>query len=254
MLPTSHRDLMGACLWALAAVLAVLFFDDTLIRIIVCAPLLLFLTGHAALRALGPIGGSPPERVVYAVGASIAICLVGGFLLNWIGYLTPLGWVLWLAAATGLATAIALHRHPNPVAVPEPKGQPGFPIWHAPVLGIAILITYGAYGLAVRDEAHQRQFKYTELWMLPGAPAAPDNLVIGIKSAEAGLRHFDVEVRLDGTTVALWRSIAVEPGATWTREMAVAPHGARPHKAEALLYEPVGNALYRRVSTVIPGA
>ncbi len=255
MPPNRQRDLAAVSLWAFANLFAVLFIDSALIRVIASAPLLLFFTGHAALRAIGPIGASPAERVVYAVGASIAICLAGGFFLNWIGWLTPLGWALWLVAATSVATGIALRKDRTTV----PIRFPDFRWWQVTTIAVAALVTYGAYALAVRDEARQRQFAYTEFWMVPTASAAPGRVVIGIKSAEAKARRFDVEVRLDGATVALWRSITVEPGATWTRQMLVAPGAERmtpahPHKAEALLYEPAGNALYRHVSTIIPGA
>lgn len=253
MTANRHRDLKAACLWALATLLIVLVLDDAPIRIVMSAPLLLFVTGHAALRAVGPFGASLPERVVYAIGASIAICLAGGFFLNWIGHLTPRGWAFWLVAVTGLATFVAVRRHPDPAPVPATTGLANFRMWHAAALGVAILVSYSAYRLTVRDEARQRQFTYTELWMLPDAALAPGRLLVGVKSAELEPRIFDVEIRLDGATIALWRSIAVEPGATWTREMAVAPDLGHPHKAEALLYEPAGNALYRKVSTIIPG-
>lgn len=250
-----HRDLMAACLWAVATLLAVLFVEDALVRAIVSAPLLFFLTGHVVLRAIGFVGLSLPEHIAYAVGASIAVCLAGGFFLNWVGCLTPLGWAIWLAAATGSATLIALCRKKWPAPILWSVQLPNFRIWHAAVFCVAAFVTYGAYALAVRDEARQRQFKYTEFWMLSGTPAATSgSLVIGIKSAEAEPRRFDVEVRLDGTTVALWRSIAVEPGATWTRQMAVTPGAGRLHKAEALLYEPASNAVYRKVSAIVPGA
>ncbi len=249
----SHRDLVVVCAWAFAALLAVLFIESPLLRIVAGAPLLLLLTGHAVLRAIGFRGVSVAEHMAYAVGASIAMCLAGGFFLNSVGCLTPIGWALWLAAVAGAATLITAYWHPGATPALPRVGLPDFSRWHAATLTTAALVVYCAHALAVRDEARQRQFTYTEFWMLSGAPAAPERLTVGISSAEPTPRRFDVEVRLDGSTIAVWRSVAVTPKTTWTREITVALGAGHMRKAEALLYEPVGNVLYRKVSAIIPG-
>lgn len=249
-----NYDLLAACVWALLTLLTVLFADSLFLRAFMSAPLLFFFTGHTFLRAIGPIGTSLPEHIVYAIGASIATCLFGGFILNWVAWLNPVGWAVWLASTTCAAALIALRRNHSSGAILRAMHRPDLRIWQAAVLGIAVLITCGAYFLAVRDEARQRQFKYTEFWMLYGPSAAPGRLVVGLKSAEAAPKHFDVEVALDGRTIAMWRSLAVKPGDTWTREIAFSLSGRHSHRAEAWLYRPDHNVIYRKVSTIIPGA
>lgn len=252
---TRNADLLAACAWAAATVLAVASTDNFFVRAAMGVPLIFFVTGHTILRAIGLVRASLIEHAVYATGASIAACLAGGFLLHWLGHLTPLGWALWLAAVTGVATVVARIRHRDAAPLFTSLELPNLRIWHAMVLCGAVLVTWGAYAMAVRDEAGHREFKYTEFWMLSGAPAHSGTLLVGIRSAEAEPRRFDVEVRIGGEIVALWRSIAIEPGATWTRELAVPPGVAgQSRKAEARLYEPAENAIYRKVSAVVPGA
>jgi hypothetical protein len=56
--------------------------------------------------------------------------------------------------------------------------------------------------LAIHDEANQREFKYTELWILPKAKA-PAKLLVGIKRGKVETQRFDVEVTSDASMVAL---------------------------------------------------
>jgi hypothetical protein len=51
-------------------------------------------SGHAVLRAIGVRTTSLPEHLAYAVGASLAAGIAGGFALNAAGSLTPLGWAV----------------------------------------------------------------------------------------------------------------------------------------------------------------
>ena len=242
------NDLKWVFVWSLALLLVVITTDNVVIRLVLAAPLLLWLTGHVVLRSIGPIRTSLLEHTVYAVGVSIAICVAGGFVLNSLSLLTPIGWAVWLIVVTGTALLVgARGRYQWLVpSVKLPFPQRG----HIIIIGIASLITVGAYLLAIHDETNQREFKYTEFWIL-AKPKAPGKLLVWIKSSEMETQYFDVEVTSDGSVIALWRSVEIAPEETWTREVKV---DSETIKAEAKLYRPSDHKLYRKVSTFVSGS
>jgi hypothetical protein len=111
------------------------------------------------------------------------------------------------------------------------------------------LVATGAYALAIHDEASERQFQYTEFWMLPSPTG--DRLAVGIRNVETETVSFDVEITLDGHRFAVFHGLAMAPGATWSREIPM-PVSATAQKAEAKLYRPEDDRLYRNVSALIP--
>lgn len=252
MRATRHPDLAVAGIWAAATLLVLSITDSSWLRAAISAPLLFFLPGHVFVRAIGLRAGSAAEHVVYAIGASIAICVAGGLALDWAGLLTPWGWAGWLAATTGAAALLVARGPAMPAFAWFGARLPGLPRWQLAVLVISTFIVCGAYAMAVRDEAGQKQFRFTEFWLQYGASAAPGMLLVGIDSAEARPQRFDVEVALDGHTIALWRSVTLDPGNLWTRVLPVPPGAGRPRKSEARLYRADDNAIYRKVSALIP--
>ena len=243
-----NRDLAGVFVWSLVLLLVVIATDNVVIRLMLAAPLLLWLTGHVVLRSIGPIWTSLLEHTAYAVGASIAICVAGGFVLYSISLLTPIGWSGWLVLVTGTAFLVGSRRRYGWL-IPSVK-LPSLRRQHVITICVAFLITAGAYLLAIHDEANQREFKYTEFWILPKWKA-PGKLFVGIKSGEAETQRFDVEVTADGSVIALWRSIEIAPDTDWVREVKVA---SGVHKAEAKLYRPSDHTIYRKASTFISGS
>ncbi len=246
----SNRDLLVACLWAAATVAAVAVSDGVLLRTVLGAPMVLLVSGHAVLRAIGVKTTSVSEHLAYAVGASLAAGIAGGFALNAASFLTPLGWAVWFWAVTAVAALVAASRRDAP-DLPAWPGPVRVRLWQGAALVLAVLVATGAYALAIRDEATNHQFKYTEFWMLPWASGDPGRLTIGVRSAETQTQRFDVEITLDGQPLAVFRSLTVAPGDTWTREIPV-PVLATRQRAEARLYRPDDNRLYRSVSTLVP--
>lgn len=245
----SNRDLLAACLWAAATVAAVAVSDSVFLRTFLGAPIVFLVSGHAILRAIGVRTTSVLQHLAYAVGASLAAGIAGGFALNAAGFLTPLGWAMWFSAVTADAALVAVCRDaPDRPAWPAP---PRPRLWQGAALTLAVLVVTGTYALAVRDDATYRQFKYTEFWMLLSPNGEPGLLTVGIKSAETQAQRFDVEITLDGQPFAIFRSLTIAPGETWAREIPV-PVLATPQKAEARLYRPKDNRLYRSVSTLVP--
>jgi uncharacterized membrane protein len=245
----SNRDLLAACLWAAAMIAAVAVSENLLLRTVLGAPLVLLVSGHAVLRAIGVRTTSVSEHLAYAVGASLAAGIAGGIALNAAGFLMPLGWAVWFWAVTAAAALVAVGRRdaPDLPAWPQPVR---IRLWQGVAIGLAVLVATGAYALAIRDEAADRQFKYTEFWMLPWANGDPGRLTVGVRSAETQAQRFDLEITLDGRLFAVFRSLTIVPGDTWTRQIPV-PVLATPQKAEARLYRPDDNRLYRSVSTLV---
>jgi hypothetical protein len=246
----SNRDLLAACLWATATVGAVAVSDSLLLRAILGAPMVFLVSGHTVLRAISIRTTSALQHLVYAVGASLAAGIAGGFALNAAGFLTPLGWAVWFWAVTAAAALVAAGRRDTP-ELPAWPAPPRLRRWQGAALALAVLVATGAYAWAVLDEATYREFKYTEFWMLPSANGKPDLLTVGIRSAETRTQRFDLEITLDGQPFAVFRSIAVAPGDSWAREILV-PVLATRQTAEARLYRPEDNRLYRSVSTLVP--
>jgi hypothetical protein len=180
-----NRDLLVIFFWAITMLLIVLFTDSAILRGLITVPLVLFLTGHVVLRAIGYVVPSLPEHVAYAVGVSVATCVMGGFLLNWVSFLTPIGWAVWFVTVSGISVLVTPYRG---FALPP---LPDVQRWHVVILGVAILITGSAYALAVHDEASQQEFRYTEFWML----SKPGKLLVGIKSGESEINPFDLTLR-----------------------------------------------------------
>ncbi len=245
----SKLDLLAACLWAGATVAAVAVGDSLALRTVLGAPMVLLVSGHALVRALGVRTTSLTQHLIYAVGASLAAGIAGGFVLNAAGFLTPLGWAVWFWTVTAAGALVAVRRGtPDLPAWPAP---PRLGLWQGAALALAVLVATGAYAFAVRDEATYREFKYTEFWMLTSPNGEPGLLTVGIRSAETQARRFDLEITLDGQPFANLRSLTIAPGDTWTQEISV-PVLATRQTAEARLYEPGHHRLYRSVSTLVP--
>ncbi|MGX5800350.1 hypothetical protein ACWGS9_03815 [Bradyrhizobium sp. Arg314] len=229
---------------------AVVVSDSLLLRTALGAPMVFLVSGHTVLRAIGVRTTSVLQHLVYAVGANLAAGIAGGFALNAAGSLTPLGWALWFCAVTAAAALVAAVRRDTP-DLPAWPAVARIRLWQGVALIVALLVATGAYALAVRDEATYREFKYTEFWLLPSASDGSGRITVGIRSAETQAQRFDVEITLDGQPLAVFRSVAVAPGDTWAREVPV-PALATRQRAEARLYRPEDNRLYRSVSTLVP--
>ncbi len=239
-----NRDIVGTFLLAVLLFLVLGVPDGGIIRILLAAPLVLFLTGHVFLRLLGPIRVSFLEHSLYAVGVSLAFCVAGGFTINALSLLTPYGWAGWYMIITGLMLLIAILRRCEPMPLPTVT-WPRLQRWHVIVLVLSLMVTTTAYGLAVHDEAAQKEFKYTEFWLIPKSNS--DRLILGIKSAEDQSELFDVEITVDGVLFARWPSVEVVPGEILTRQFNVGVA----KRVEARLYRSKDHALYRRVSAVL---
>jgi hypothetical protein len=240
-----NGDLVGIFFWTVATLLIAFTVDRdssvlTLgLRLLIATPLVFFLTGHTVLRAIGFAAPSLLAYIAYAVGASIAVCVAGGFVLNLVSSLTPIGWAVWFVFVTGTMTVIA-RQHNNGTEIVFPLPSPTLHRWHVVVLGCAASITVGAYLLALNDEARDREFKYTEFWMLPRGPG---EVLIGIFNADEAPEKLAVNITADGEFVAEFKAIDVASGTTWTHTV-FAPASAQ--KIEAKLYNDQG--VYRKVS------
>jgi hypothetical protein len=246
-----NLDLLAICVWAAMTVIAVGRLEYQPLRLVLALPLLLLFAGHAMLRAFGPAASSRTEHLVYAIGLSVAAALMGGFLLNGISALTPLGWALWVQAVVAASTVIAMVR--ETMGGTQWLANDAFRLRgrHWATIGVSAVLVCGSYFLAISDEARQREFRYVEFWLVRG-DGGDGELVVGIKNAEVAIRVFDVEVSRGGEVVAVWRSVHLEPGGTWTQPLNVQIDAGLERKIRARLYDHSDGKLYRQVTAIVP--
>lgn len=253
MADNNRRDLLVVCLWAIVAPLTMIA-PDPVPRLLATLPWLLVLPGYAALRAIGLRMRSLLELGVFTVGLSLALSILGGFLLNGAGALTPVGWAVWLTAATLALSGIAAIRNQPPWwadgGLPRPSGlgRRQYGIWAAAALAVG-----AAFLLAVHDDLGQGAFQRTDFWILPEDTALPARVTLGIHNAETEAQEFEVDMMSGGRLVAAWRSLRLEPGetTTWTAPL---PPDAGSRRVEAWLFK-AGNRgrIHRKVWLALDG-
>jgi hypothetical protein len=222
-------------------------FDGGFVRTVLGLPMVVLISGHTLLRAIGAKTASRAEHLDYAVGASLT-GIAGGFALNAVDFVTSAGWATWYVVVAATASAVAVRRFGAADLPPWPRLLP-FRLRHAVAIALAALLTTGAYALAVRDEAKQQQLKYTEFWMLPSADG--DQLSLGVRSAEVGTQRFDLEVTLDGRLLTAFHAV-MAPGDIWTQQIQLDAPTKTAGNAEPTLYRLEDGRLYRHVWAIVP--
>ena len=239
------RRLLIVILAVFAAVIGPLLVAHPLWRLILAAPLVLVLPGAALLR-LFPGRMAAPGRYALMAGLSMAVCVLGGLLLNAVGALTTLGWFV-LLGAISLAGALAPHPH---AAISRPWSGLALRPRHGVLAAATLAAMTVTLSASLRNATDFHPFAYTEFWMLPVQPGST-GYEVGIRNQERRPEVVSLRVTVDGTLVGVWRDIAVAPGETVLKRVGL-PEG---RKAEAMLFRAGPDntvELLRKVSASLP--
>jgi hypothetical protein len=240
------RRLVIAILGVFAAAVGLLLHGHPLWRLILAAPLVLVLPG-AAFLPLFPDRLPKPGRYALVAGLSMAACVLGGLFLNAVGALTTLGWFVLLSAIALTGALMAPHSH---AAISQPWSGLAFRPRHGVLVAAILAAMTVTLGGALRNRAEFHPFAYTDFWMLPVQPGS-SGYQVGIRNQERRPEVVTLRVTVDGALVGLWPDIAVAPGETVLKGVAL-PEG---RKAEAILLRTGPDntvELFRNVSALLP--
>jgi len=229
-----HVDLWVAALLVLAAMAAVTLNLGTLPRVLLGVPLVLFLPGYALVSALFPTRVIPTvERLLLALGASIALAIVVGLALALAGVLlTPGSWTVALALLTMIGVVVAWVRR-----LRHGVTGPGFAFVTMPRLS-ALMVVVAVLGainivagsnLVAQDQASPAP---AQLWMVP-IPGQPDEAQLGMRAGADGGPYL-IRLSSGGTTLREF-NVDTAPGQEWVTDV-VFPVAVRANPIVARLY------------------
>jgi hypothetical protein len=248
-----HGDLEAAVAAAALCALLTLVLPFEPLRMLLAAPLCLFLPGYAISAAI--FAARPIQRrqfLLFSVGLSLAVLALGGLVLNYLpGGIRSGSWALLLfLVVLGFCRGAALgrpKRAPAPVswALPRPNGI------QAALLaggGLALVV---AVVLAFTPLTATNATGFTEIWI---QPLAGDNGVrIGVGSAERDDSSYRLVVNFGGSR-EVTRQFGLEPGQRQVLALgeSAAASSLVPVPVTAILYKedsPEPDQPFRRVST-----
>lgn len=216
-------------------------------------PAVLFAPGYVATEALLPQAGlTGAERLVLSLGASLAIAVLGGLLLN----LTAIGlrgqsWSLFLSCVTAAGAAGAIYRRRDTPPGPR-RARTRVPLLTALLAVVMVASVVVVMQLARQGDLGRPRPGFTQLWMLPVGHAHPQSMRIGVHNMERRAVSYRLEVTSGNTVLHVWDPIRLEPAATW--QVSFDPNLAGPGlRIEGKLYRlDAPAAAYRRVAVAWP--
>jgi Protein of unknown function (DUF1616) len=236
-----HGDLEAAVGTAALSALLVLVLPFEPLRMLLAAPLTLFLPGYAiAATIFARHRIARRQFLLFSVGLSLAVLALGGLLLNYgPGGVRAWSWALLLfLVVLGCSRGAALRRPrqadaPVSWALPRPsRGQTG-------LLAGGALAVVAALVLAFTPLAATNATGFTEMWI---SPLHGDGGVrIGVGSAERDDSFYRLVVNFGGTR-EVTRRFQLEPG---QREVLALGESAA---ASALVAIPVTATLFKESS------
>jgi uncharacterized membrane protein len=205
-------------------------------------PFVCILPGYAlasavfAKRALGV-----PEYLVFSLGLSLVIIILGGLVLN----LTPFGlrassWSVLLGCVTLCACSIALARRQGQrVSIQGwlKFGKTELSLRHWVLLGLAVTVICGAVIVSIIGAERQSFPGFTQLWILPAGGAEKNAVHIGVNNLESSVMEYSLDVNVDGEVVKVWPAITLQPNEKWEVTLLLSQtSNAGTVKVEAMLY------------------
>ena len=255
------------------------------IGIVLALPLVFFIPGYTAIEILAHKRGlSASHRFTFSLGLSIAIDILGGFLLN----VLPMGlrtqsWVVMLSCLALIFTLIILYlRKDNPHtsaqrgyrSIPpvgsqeDPRGgtssgpqgdRKAFPyisqvgISAGVAFGLAAVLVVLSLFYATRGVAEQPRPGFTQLWMLPATQTGQHCTVqVGIHSFENASVSYHALMTVNNTQTMSWSALVLTSDTVWERSVAITATSAKNVFVEVRLYRDDKPAVvYREVHVTL---
>lgn len=211
-------------------------------RVIFGLPLALFMPGYTLTTAFLPSLAQPlPNRLMYAVGLSLALTILTGLLLN----LTAEG--LTAAAFTGVLGSISLGAGIVALLRRRQEAQDDDAAFSQPivmrirvsygvVLAAAALLAVGALTVTRTAAINETHPGFTQLWLTPFYPPSEQYLEIGLHSFEDADVEYRVEFRIDDRVVSQWSPVRLLPEKLWQKVINVGTEPQPGERAEVVVY------------------
>jgi len=229
----------------------------SVIGIVLALPMIFFVPGYTLTEILGHRRVLDTlHRILLSLGLSIALDIIGGFLLNVLPLgLRALSWVLLLGCLTLLLTLIVLYLRRGMTRTAPIVQAPRiyFILRGIAVLSLAIILVVVTLIYATNGVTQQPHSGFTQLWMLPPTQASQNCVVhVGVRSFEIAPVTYHALLSVNAVREVVWPSITLAPNQTWEQPIlipAVAPH---PVTIDVQLYK--GNSstsVYRQVHVTL---
>lgn len=189
------------------------------------------------------------ERLLFVLGASLTVAVLGALLLNQLGWsLQTNTWLTLFLSVSGLGGVGAwLVRRPAPPTTWAPK-RLSFGVTQLALIGLAVVITGVAFTTA-RSVAPMQPFQgYTMLWLAPNAASSTNRIQLGVDSKEVAPAQYKLQLKVNDQIAQEWSQIALAPNQQWLASFELPAAGATQRTVEALLYRlDAPETVYRHV-------
>ncbi len=236
-----NLDLIAAvCIAALNVIWALLRVQIPVIGIILALPLVFVLPGYILTEVLfrkQPLAAS--HRLLLSLGLSLAIDILGGFILN----ISPMGlqatsWATLLGLLTAVFSLLAAYFRRGTILSNEAR-LPRFRFSIAGCILLALAITVSVLSLryAASGAEQQPHPGFTQLWILPVAQSGENCTVrLGMRSFESTPVKYRIVMKTNGAQVTIWPSVVLVPQQEWERVESITSGAAGSASVEVQLY------------------
>jgi uncharacterized membrane protein len=227
VLTTPRRESLWLVFATALCVTTTLLTSSSAVDAVVSIPLALYLPGAALVLAVDPRRNhtNGVQRQMWSVGASIAIVVAGGFILNVVaGGLTRSHWITLIYAVVILAVVTSWVRRAQVRTDPgretvlsdgsetitssdqlrQPAGKRRFPARQVSLVTGALIVIAGALVLSLHTNAESTSEHFVQAWILtrpqndPWSPA----IEVGVTNHEGASQQFIVLEQVGGTVPA----------------------------------------------------
>ena len=230
-----HRDLLVCVVLAVGATAATFAGVSPFVRVFLAIPLVLFVPGYALVSAVFPARVLPAvERLLISVGTSIALTILAGLAIAWVGVsLSPESWAAILASVTLALSVVAWIQRLRLGLTGPGLGVARMPRAGVVMVLVAALITADVLLGSRLIATDQQAPPPTQLWMVP-VEGRPNDALIGVR-AGGNPADYRLVISVAGEPIYEFE-IALGAGETWQRNVNFAAE-LRERPIVARLYE-----------------
>jgi len=208
-----------------------------LVGIILALPLVFVLPGYALAETLYSKRSLDASiRLLFSLGLSLAIDVVGGFILNIVG-LHTLSWALYLGLLTSLLALLAAYQRRRTAGNVAQSLRFRLKLFEYILIGLAAAIVCLSVLYSIAGAQQQHYPGFTQFWMLPTTqPGQSCTVRLGIHSFESTSVTYRVTLTANKTQEMTWSSIVLTPRQEWQQSASVRLDTANSIYVEAQLY------------------